>query len=527
MKSDHKIKKVLIANRGEIALRIKRAADSLNIDSVLAVSEADKNSLAARTIGKIEVIGPPPPPESYLNINAIIAAAKRSGCDAVHPGYGFLSENADFAEAIINAGLIFIGPSPQSIRIMGSKTGARAAVTEQGVPCTPGSTTCQSDVEWIAAANKIGFPVIIKAVGGGGGRGMHIVRNEKELLEAIPRAMSGALKNFGNDQVYLERFIEMPRHVEVQVFGDKHGNIVHLGTRDCSAQRRHQKLVEEAPAPNLPNSVREGLHRAAVNAAKSVNYYNAGTVEFLVKGEEFYFLEMNTRIQVEHPVTEMVTGLDLVQLQFKVAMGELLPFTQEQVKFSGHAIEFRINAEDSTQNFRPAVGTLENVSRPSGAGIREDFGYERGDTMPPFYDSLTSKLIVSADSRQEAIYRSFNALSSYELKGIETTVPFHKWLLCTNNFQEGGIDIGFVEREFKPELLEHLQSLQVLDPLHTKGKVETLETANGIAIEIFHEDGGTFLAKPKNSDGSYSSREKWRRSNSRQAVIISVTEKTL
>lgn len=529
-----KIKKLLIANRGEIARRIHRAAAAMGIETVLVVSDPDATSLAASEVGQVVSLGGSTARDSYLNGSKVIEAALNTGCDAVHPGYGFLSEDPDFAKSVLDAGLTFVGPSPESIRALGVKTTARATVSKAGVPVTPGSIGGASDSELAEAAKAIGLPVIIKAAAGGGGRGMRIVRESGELQGSLERARSEALKNFGSDAVYLEKYIEQPRHVEVQLFGDMHGNVVHFGTRDCSSQRRHQKLLEEAPAPFLDPETRERIHAAAVAAAKSVGYYNAGTAEFLVKGREFYFLEINTRIQVEHPITESITGIDLVQLQLKVAMGEKLPFAQKEISFSGHAIELRINAEDVSENFRPATGTITDWKRPASSEIREDLGYRPGDTVPPFYDSLISKVIVHAPTRHEAIYRTFQHLKGYRVEGIPTTIPFHAWILANPDFQGDGIDIGYVERHFTKEGAVEAEALLAIDPLH-RSSVNAGEpyrevlTAHDLqqgrlpagaqSLVVTHEYGGTFLAVPISDDGAALEQALWRRSNSRSGVL--------
>jgi len=537
--SHSKIKKLLIANRGEIARRIHRAAAAMGIETVLVVSDPDATLLAASEVGQVVSLGGSTARDSYLNGSKVIEAALNTGCDAVHPGYGFLSEDPDFAKGVLDAGLTFVGPSSESIRALGVKTTARATVSKAGVPVTPGSIGGASDGELAEAAKAIGLPVIIKAAAGGGGRGMRIVREPGELQGSLERARSEALKNFGSDAVYLEKYIEQPRHVEVQLFGDKHGNVVHFGTRDCSSQRRHQKLLEEAPAPFLDPETRERIHAAAVAAAKSVGYYNAGTAEFLVKGREFYFLEINTRIQVEHPITEAITGIDLVQLQLKVAMGEKLPFAQKEISFSGHAIELRINAEDVSENFRPATGTITDWKRPASSEVREDFGYRPGDTVPPFYDSLISKVIVHAPTRHEAIYRTFQHLKGYRVEGIPTTIPFHAWILANPDFQGDGIDIGYVERHFTKEGAAEAEALLAIDPLHRSsvkaGEVNAGEpyrevfTAHDLqqgrlpagaqSLVVTHEDGGTFLAVPIGADGAALEQALWRRSNSRSGVL--------
>ena len=526
---DSKIKKLLIANRGEIARRIQKASSALQIPSVLVVSDPDRESLAARESAECAFIGGSSARESYLDIDKIITAAKESGCDAIHPGYGFLSENGDFASRVRDEGLIFVGPSPESIRALGSKPSARKAVTAVGVPVTPGSDGVKDDQELAVAADQIGFPIIIKAAAGGGGRGMRIVRAQSELGDSLLRARAEALKNFGSAEVYFEKFIEQPKHVEVQLFGDKHGNVIHFGTRDCSAQRRHQKLVEEAPAPFLSEATREKIHSAAVRAAESVGYYNAGTAEFLVKGDEFYFLEINTRIQVEHPVTEAITGVDLVQLQLKIAMGEKLPYTQDQVTFSGHAIEFRINAEDVAENFRPATGSLGSWRRNASEFVREDFGYTEGDTIPPYYDSLLSKVIVSGSTRAEALSRAYLFFRNYSVSQMPTTIPFHRWLLCTEQFQKEGVDIGFVEREFKASALEVIANLSTIDPshrsvegsaaFHTERVSLPITESELLAVDVIHEPGGTFLAVPLTANGCPEDQSLWCRSNVRAVAI--------
>ncbi len=526
---DSKIKKLLIANRGEIARRIQKASSGLQIPSVLIVSDPDRGSLTARESAECVFIGGSSARESYLDMDKVIKAAHESGCNAIHPGYGFLSENGDFASRVRDDGLIFVGPSPESIRALGSKPSARKVVTAVGVPVTPGSDGVKDDAELALAAEKVGYPIIIKAAAGGGGRGMRIVRAQSELADALVRARAEALKNFGSAEVYFEKFIEQPRHVEVQLFGDKHGNVIHFGTRDCSAQRRHQKLVEEAPAPFLSEATREKIHRAAVSAAKSVGYYNAGTAEFLVKEDEFYFLEINTRIQVEHPVTEAITGVDLVQLQLKVAMGEQLPYTQDQVKFSGHAIEFRINAEDVAENFRPATGLIGSWCRNPSEFVREDFGYSEGDTVPPYYDSLLSKVIVHGASRAEALSRSYRFFRDYSVSQLPTSIPFHQWLLCTEQFQSDGVDIGFVEREFDALTLDASTKLLSIDPshqpfeasgtFHTERVTFSVTELGLLSMDVIHEPGGTFLAIPLAANGTPKDRAFWCRSNVRTVAI--------
>jgi acetyl-CoA carboxylase biotin carboxylase subunit len=534
--SNHKITKVLIANRAEIALRIQRACSALGIDAVSVCSEADKNSLFARKAQELAIIGPAPASESYLNIERIIEAAQKHGCDAVHPGYGFLSERAEFAAAVEQAGMIFIGPSQKSIEILGSKTAAREAVAAYGVPYLPGAAGGLSDAQLISRAKEVGFPVIIKAVGGGGGRGMRIARNVEQLSELLPRARAESKKNFSNDDVYFEKYLATPRHVEVQIFGDKYGSIVHFGTRGCSTQRRHQKLIEEAPAPDLSDAMREDIHQAAIGAARSVGYCNAGTVEFLVDGGHFYFLEVNTRIQVEHPVTEFVTNTDLVQLQIRIAQGERLP-TQDQIRFAGHAMEFRIYAEDPQAEFRPAIGPITKLVRPKADWIREDFAFEQGDEVTPHYDAMLSKLIISGGSRKEVLARSEQALKSYIIKGLPTTIDFHRWALKNNDFKGGPIDIAFVEREFSAQSIRELKAGDVRDPLWQEPKhgaevknvyeYRSKKFATTYTIEVVHQSEGFFVAAPLDSKGQKARNSHCRMSNGLNTALSSLIEDVL
>lgn len=502
---------MLIANRGEIALRIARACKKLGLEYVQIASEADKDTLFVRSAENVCIVGPAAPQHSYLNAKRIIEAALEHGCDALHPGYGFLSENADFAAAVTENGITFVGPSSESIRALGSKTEARKLVSAFGVPFAPGAAGGLADADLIARAVEIGFPVIIKAVAGGGGRGMRVVNSVDEMKSALPLARGEAKKNFANDDVYLEKYILNPRHVEVQIFGDMHGNVIHLGTRDCSTQRRHQKLIEEAPAPGIPEKIRADIHAAAVKAAKSANYVNAGTVEFLFDGRGFYFLEMNTRIQVEHPVTEQITGIDLVELQFKVAMGEELP-AQNSIKFSGHAIEFRVYAEDALKNFAPATGTVTRLSRKLEPYFREELGVEQGDKITPHYDATISKVIVSAADRTQALEYSEEILKNYIVQGLPTTVPFHRWILRHPSFKKGPVDIGFIEREFKPaeKLLKDLAVSDLRDPLfkHGPDNTEVVEYLRYSArnfqteytLEVLHRKDGVFVISPIQAD---------------------------
>jgi acetyl-CoA carboxylase biotin carboxylase subunit len=439
--------KILIANRGEIALRIIRACKELGIKTVAVYSTADTDSLHVKLADESVCIGPASSLQSYLNINAIISAAELTDAEAIHPGYGFLAENAAFAEICENCGITFIGPTSESMRLMGDKISARQAMIKQKVPILPGTKDAVQDVnEAVKVAKEIGFPVIIKASAGGGGRGMKIVHSPATLPNAFATARAEAQAGFGNPEVYIEKYCQQPRHVEIQVLGDKHGNVIHLGERDCSIQRRHQKLLEEAPCSVLTPQLRAAMGDAAVRAAKAVDYNSAGTVEFLLDSDgNFYFMEMNTRIQVEHPVTEMVTGIDIVREQIRSAAGLKLRYKQSDVKITGHSIECRINAEDPFK-FTPCPGKITSYHTPGGLGVRVDsFVYDQY-TVLPHYDSLISKLIVHADTREDAIRRMLRALDEYIIEGIKTTIPFHKRILTNKDFIEGNLDTGFLER---------------------------------------------------------------------------------
>ncbi len=439
--------KVLIANRGEIAMRIIRACKELGIKTVAVYSTADKDSLHVKLADESVCIGPPPSLSSYLNINAIISAAELTDAEAIHPGYGFLSENARFAEICEQCGITFIGPTSHSMRVMGDKISARQAVIKENVPILPGTKEGVKDVEEaVRIAKEIGFPVIIKATAGGGGRGMKIVHSPAALPNAFATARAEAQSGFGNPEVYIEKYCERPRHVEIQILGDKHGNVIHLGERDCSIQRRHQKIIEEAPSVISTPELRATMGEAAVRAAKAVGYSSAGTIEFLVdKDNNFYFMEMNTRVQVEHPVTEMITGIDIVQEQIRVAFGEKLRYAQKDVKINGHAIECRINAEDPVK-FTPSPGKITSYHTPGGLGVRVDSFVYDGYTVVPHYDSLIAKLIVHAETREAAIRRMARALDEYIVEGIRTTIPFHKRIMANKDFIEGDIDTSFLER---------------------------------------------------------------------------------
>lgn len=438
-------KKVLIANRGEIALRIIRACRELGVRTVAVYSEADRHSLHVRFADEAVCIGPPPSKESYLNIPRLIAAAEVTNADAVHPGYGFLAENAGFAEICTTSGLTFIGPKAESILAMGDKALARETMHKAGVPIVPGSNGVISDFnEAKRIAGDIGYPIIIKATAGGGGRGMRIVREPGDLENSFRTASHEAETAFGNPSVYVERYLEEPRHVEIQVMGDRHGNVVHYGERDCSIQRRHQKLVEESPSPAITQDIREAMGTAAVKGAKGVHYEGAGTIEFLLdKHRNFYFMEMNTRIQVEHPVTEEVMGLDLVKTQIEVAAGERLKKVTPRPQ--SHVIECRINAEDPNHDFRPSPGKILSFHMPGGFGVRVDTHAYTGYEIPPYYDSLVAKLIVKAKTRDEAIDKMYHTLDEFIIEGIQTTIPFHKKLMRNDQFRSGHFDTTFVE----------------------------------------------------------------------------------
>jgi acetyl-CoA carboxylase biotin carboxylase subunit len=450
-------RKVLVANRGEIALRVIRACRELGIKTVAVYSEADRESLHVRFADDDVCIGPPPGRQSYLRIPAIISAAEITGADAIHPGYGFLAENAEFSDTCKASNIHFIGPSGDQIRAMGDKASARRLAAEAGVPTVPGSRGVMKDADEAAeVAAGIGFPVIIKATAGGGGKGMRIARNAEEFAQLFSLAQNEALSAFGNGDVYVEKYLARPRHVEIQVLGDQHGKVIHLGERDCSVQRRHQKLIEESPSPALTPELRQRMGEAAVRLASAIGYVGAGTIEFLLDEDgSFYFMEMNTRIQVEHPVTEMVTGWDLVKEQVRVAAGERLP--EEEVRLSGHSIEVRINAEDPYRNFQPSPGLITAYHPPGGPGVRVDTHVYAGYTVPPYYDSLLAKLIVHGRDRAEALARLGQALDSFILEGVTTTIPFLSRLIRHPDFVAGEVDTKFLEREshlLKPEPAE-------------------------------------------------------------------------
>jgi len=444
--------KILIANRGEIALRIQRACRELGIRTVVVHSTVDAEAKYVKLADESVCIGPAPARDSYLNMAAIISAAEVTDAEAIHPGYGFLSENADFAERVERSGFVFIGPRPENIRMMGDKVSAKQAMLKAGVPCVPGSDGAlpEDAKEIVRIARKVGYPVIIKAAGGGGGRGMRVVHTEAALLNAVNMTRGEAQAAFGNATVYMEKFLENPRHIEIQVLADSHKNAIYLGERDCSMQRRHQKIIEEAPAPELTEKQREKIGERCADACRKIGYRGAGTFEFLYEDAEFYFIEMNTRIQVEHPVTEMITGVDLVQEQIRIAAGEKLRFRQKDIVVRGHAIECRINAEDPYR-FTPSPGRITSYHPPGGPGIRVDTHIYAGYTVPPNYDSMVGKLIAYGATRDQAIRRMRIALSEMVLEGITTNIPLHRELLHDSRFLRGGTSIHYLEQKLAQE----------------------------------------------------------------------------
>jgi acetyl-CoA carboxylase, biotin carboxylase subunit len=473
-------RKILIANRGEIAARIIRACRDLRVAPVAVFSEADRNALHVRMADEAYPIGPAPSNQSYLNIAAVLSAAKQAGAEAIHPGYGFLAENAEFARAVNAAGLTFIGPSPQAMEVMGSKTSARRAAIDAGVPVVPGTTeSLQSYEAAQATAQQFGYPVMLKAAAGGGGKGMRQVAQEGELLSAFETAQSEAFAAFGNAEIYLEKLVERPRHIEIQIFSDSHGNHVHLGERECSIQRRHQKVIEECPSPINDPSLRERMGAAAIRIAQAVNYVGAGTVEFLFSDatREFYFLEMNTRLQVEHPVTELVTGFDLVREQITVAAGDPLSFGQQDVGWRGHAIECRVYAEDPANNFLPSPGRITFLRRPAGPGVRDDGGVNEGDEVSIYYDPMISKLAVWGRDRGEAIDRLGRALDEYAVGGIKTTLPFFREIVRDEEFLAGRLDTGFITR-----FNERREAKPAMERPHPAGGAQASSLQQDVAI---------------------------------------------
>ncbi|MEP1259013.1 acetyl-CoA carboxylase biotin carboxylase subunit [Algoriphagus sp.] len=470
-----KIKKILVANRGEISLRIMRTAKEMGIATVAVYSEADRLSPHVLFADEAVCLGPPASSKSYLLGDKIIKVCKELAVDAIHPGYGFLSENADFARKVTQAGLIFIGPSPEAIEVMGSKLAAKQAVAKYDIPLVPGTEQAISDIGVAKKrADEIGYPILIKASAGGGGKGMRIVENEEEFEEQMHRAVSEAQSSFGDSAVFIEKYISSPRHIEIQVLGDQQGNMVYLFERECSIQRRHQKLIEEAPSAVVSPAMRKAMGEAAVGVAKACDYYGAGTVEFIVDGDlNFFFLEMNTRLQVEHPVTEMITGKDLVREQILIAEGKSLSFSQEELKIHGHALEVRVYAEDPKNNFLPDIGRLETYRRPQGAGIRVDDGFEEGMDIPIYYDPMIAKLITYAETRDAAIEKMVRAIDDYKIVGIQTTLDFCKFAIQHEAFVSGAFDTKFVENYFTPAVLaQHI----------TEAEMELL---SALAVEFF------------------------------------------
>lgn len=480
--------KILVANRGEIALRVMRTAKAMGINTVAVYSEADRHAPHVKFADEAVLLGPAPSSESYLVMDKVIDAAKATGADGIHPGYGFLSENSEFANKIAAEGITFIGPGQKAIETMGSKLAAKDAVKAYDIPMVPGIDEAITDPEKAKIiAKEIGYPILIKASAGGGGKGMRVVESEDELEEQMNRAISEALSAFGDGSVFIEKYISSPRHIEIQVLADRHGNVVHLFERECSIQRRHQKVVEEAPSVVLTPELRERMGDAAIKVAQSCNYEGAGTVEFLLDSDNnFYFLEMNTRLQVEHPVTEYITGVDLVAEQIKVARGEKLSFTQADLKIKGHAVELRIYAEDPLNDFLPSIGTLETYIRPTGDGVRLDDGYEQGMEIPIYYDPMIAKLITYADTRTAAIQKMKQAITDYKIVGLQTTLPFGKFVMENEQFVSGDIDTHFVKKYYSPEAL-------------LKGQKAEEALAAEIAIKYYQEQK-TKLAVP--ADGS-------------------------
>jgi acetyl-CoA carboxylase biotin carboxylase subunit len=499
------INKVLIANRGEIAVRIIRACRDLGIPTVAVYSDVDRTSLHVRYADEAYYIGAPPPSESYLRKDKIIEAAKKSGADAIHPGYGFLAENAEFAQMCADSGIIFIGPTPSAIATMGDKQAARAAVQKNGVPLVPGTEMGLRDEDLFAAAEKIGFPVLVKAVAGGGGKGMRIVNSAKEFPEALATARREAQSAFGNGDVFVEKFLVGSRHIEFQILADTHGNTIHLGERECSIQRRHQKLVEESPSVFVDDELRERMGNMAIAAAKAVNYVNAGTIECMVdKDKNFYFLEMNTRLQVEHPVTELVTGVDLVKEQIRIARGRPMTYTENFMNPRGWAMECRINAEDPYANFMPSTGTISTLIPPSGPGVRVDSGVYPGSEISPYYDSMIAKLITWGETRSEAMLRMRRALSEYTIMGLKHNIPFHINLLNSFSFIAGRIDTNFVEQRF---------SMRTYESEPTQAELETAAIAATLYAHRKRQLASQVIAPAKRDVSNWKWVGRWERLN--------------
>ena len=471
------MKKILVANRGEIAIRVMRTAKKMGIKTVAVFSEVDRNSPHVKYADEAVCIGPPPSNQSYLKGDKIIEVAKSLQVDGIHPGYGFLSENADFAELCEKNNITFIGPRSKAIKMMGDKLAAKEAVKDYNIPMVPGVNHAITDPkEAVEIAKEIGFPILIKAAAGGGGKGMRVVENEKDVENQMKRAISEATSAFGDGSVFVEKYVSSPRHIEIQVMADSHGNIIHFFERECSIQRRHQKVVEEAPSAVLTPELREKMGQAAINVARSCDYLGAGTVEFLLdENHNFYFLEMNTRLQVEHPVSEWITGVDLVELQIKVARGEKLNIKQEDLKINGHALELRVYAEDPMNDFLPSVGKLEIYKLPEGHNIRVDNGFEEGMDIPIYYDPMLSKLITYGETREEAITLMIKAIDNYHVKGVQTTLPFGRFVCEHDAFRSGNFDTHFVKKYYSPSLLEKQHKLEA-------------EIAAQIALKRYLED---------------------------------------
>ena len=466
-------KKLLIANRGEIALRIMRSAKEMGIQTVAVYSEADRLSPHVRYADEAVFIGPAASNQSYLVFDKIIDACKQTGAQAIHPGYGFLSENAAFARRVKQEGLILVGPSPEAMEIMGNKLSAKAAAKKYMIPMVPGTEEAIQDIAVAKLrAEEVGFPILIKAAAGGGGKGMRIVENTADFEEQMNLAVSEAISSFGDGAVFIERYVSSPRHIEIQVLGDTKGNIVHLFERECSVQRRHQKVVEEAPSAVLSPELRKAMGECAVNVAKSCNYVGAGTVEFILENNtDFYFLEMNTRLQVEHPVTEMITGIDLVKEQLKIADGQTLSFTQEDLKINGHAMELRVYAEDPCNNFLPDIGALRTYKIPQGLGVRVDDGFEQGMEIPIYYDPMIAKLVTHGKDREEAMQRMIRAIDEYQITGIETTLPFGKFVMQHEAFRSGNFDTHFVGKYFTPDKLQRFNEEEAMAAAYVMARI--------------------------------------------------------
>jgi acetyl-CoA carboxylase biotin carboxylase subunit len=491
--------KILIANRGEIALRVMRSCREMGIKTVAVYSEADRNSPHVKYADEAVCIGPPASSKSYLDGKKIIDVAKKLNVDGIHPGYGFLSENANFATMVKEAGLIFIGPSAESMNIMGDKLSAKAAAKRYNIPMVPGTDGAIDDIEVAKkTAIEVGFPILVKASAGGGGKGMRIVERVEDFEEQMKLAVSEAISAFGNGAVFIERYVAGPRHIEIQVLGDTHGNIVYLFERECSVQRRHQKVIEEAPSSVLTPEIRKAMGECAVNVAKACDYIGAGTVEFLLdENKNFYFLEMNTRLQVEHPVTEQITGLDLVKEQINVARGEQLSFTQDDLKIKGHSIEVRVYAEDPLNNFLPDIGTLNTYKTPQGLGVRVDDGFEEGMQIPIYYDPMIAKLITFGKDREEARLRMIRAIDDYHISGVETTLPFCKFVMQHDAFITGNFDTHFVKHYFNTDSLK---------PVMSKEEEEIAAIAASIALQEFKNE--TVVASESQSNNSWKQNRK-------------------